>query len=646
MLQSFRRARSSWFVAGFLGIVMIAFIFTGIDRRSGNVQGDAEWVAEAGGETVTAPEFSDMLSRQLARFRQEQQRPDLDMATFIRSGAFDEILGQMIADRAIAAFGREQGLAVSEAMINREIASSPAFQNVAGKFEDMRLRQWLASEKVTESALRRDIATQLMREQLLPPVAAAARAPEGLAREYAAMLLETRSGHVAAVPAAAMGSGPPPSDAEITEFFKRNVARYTIPERRVLRYALFGRADIAAAAQATDAEIQAAYTANAAAYAPKETRTLSQVVLPARAAAESFAAKVAGGTSFAQAASEAGFSASDTAIGQFGREEFARTFPAAVADAAFGAAEGAVTAPVQSPLGWHVIRVDDITTTQGRPIEAVRDELAQQISDRKAIDALLDLVARIEDAVGDGASFEEVARANGLAVQQTAPITARGAAPGVAGYQMPAEVGSLLGTAFDMVEGSDPVVETVAPNQRFALLTVANIAPAAPPPLAEIRAQVQADFIARRAIERARGVANAILAKVDAGMQLGEAAAQAGVPLPPVIPIEARRVDIARPDADAAPPLRAMFGVPAGKARLVPVSEGNGWFVVRTDEVVPGDVSDAPGLVEATRVQLGQVIGMEYGEQFLRAIERQVGVERNAPTIERLRADLSRGALP
>src|SRR5687768_13841425 len=162
MLQTFRRAKSSWFVLGLLGLVMIAFVFTGVDMRGTGPTADAEWLARVDGTPLTVNDVTEEMNRQLARVRQEQQRPDLDMATFVRGGAFESILDQMIADRAIVAFGEEQGLKVPDQMVNREIASAPAFQNLAGKFEDAQMRQWLAQEKKTEKGLRDEIAAQML----------------------------------------------------------------------------------------------------------------------------------------------------------------------------------------------------------------------------------------------------------------------------------------------------------------------------------------------------------------------------------------------------------------------------------------------------------------------------------------------------
>jgi peptidyl-prolyl cis-trans isomerase D len=640
MLSFFRRFLSSWIVLGLLGLVMIAFIITGVGTPTGlgDLSGGPERVAEAGDRRITTPELSQQLNRQLELVRQQQ--PEADMGMLIRTGLFEQVVDQMIAALALNAFADEQGVTASDRMIDGEIASIPAFHNVAGKFDPDVFRRVLEAERVTEEQVRNDFLTQLVQRQVLMPVSGAPKVPEGLARAYSELMLETRTGVVGLVPAQAVGPGAQPSDAEVATYFKQQTERYTIPERRVLRYAAFGRPDVAAAAQATEAEIAAAYKANAAQYGPKETRTVSQLVLPDEGAAKAFAAKVQAGTSFADAATQAGFSPSDTALGPQTREGLARVASPAIAAAAFAIAKGQITAPTRSPLGWHIVRVEDITTTPGRPLAAVRDELAAQISQRKAEEALATLVTRIEDAIADGASFEEVVRNNKLQAQETPPITAGGTAPGIAGFQFPPDLAPVLKPGFDMSSDEDPVVETLTPNQRFAVLQVSRVVAAAPPPFDQVRDRVRADLIQERSLARAGALAKQLADKINAGMPIREAFAKAGVSLPPVQSITAQRRQMMQQQQGAPPPVRMIFSLPKGKTRTLAAPANGGYFVVHVEEIVPGDVSNAPGLVVATQAQFGSVFGAEYAEQFARAAERDVDVERNKGAIKRLRDQL------
>lgn len=644
MLSSFRRGLMAKLMLGVLFLTLVAMVITGFGTGGGGL-GDlgglrAGTVASVGGEKLTTDRLRDETQRQFERLRREQ--PELDMAAFLRRGAIEEVLDQLIDLTAVTVFGREQGVGVSRAMIDRDIASVPAFQDVSGKFDDATFRRILAQERLTEQQLRDDLEARLMQRQLVLPVAGSAYVPNAIAQQYASLLLEQRTGIVGAVPSTAMGAGQEPAAAELAAFYRSNQARYTIPERRVIRYALFGPEQVADATQATDAEIQAAYRQNPA-YAARETRSLSQVVLQNEAAARAFAQKVAGGTAFAAAALQAGYGPSDTALGINSREALAAKSSPAVAAAAFGAAKGATVGPIRSPFGWHVVRVDDVIVSAARPLEAVRGEIAAQVQQRKATNALADLASKIEEAIGDGSSFDEIAAAQKLAIVETVPVTAAGAAPGNPGWQAPPELQPLLEGAFAVEPGDDPAVETVQENQRYALVSVARAIPAAPPPLAQISDRVKADLIARRASERARAVATAIVAKINAGTAPAQAFAQSGVRLPPIQTLTATRRDIARQNAQVPPPLAMMFSLPRGKARLLPAPDGRGWFVVYLDKVVPGDARKEPGLAEAVRGQFASIIGDEYARQFTAAIRASLNVKTNAEAVRKLRAELTTG---
>jgi peptidyl-prolyl cis-trans isomerase D len=394
-----------------------------------------------------------------------------------------------------------------------------------------------------------------------------------MAQRYASLLLEQRQGSVGLVSSEAVAGAYQPTDAEVNAFFTSNRSRYMIPERRVIRYALFGEQQIAAAAQPTEAELQAAYREGQARYGAQETRTLSQVVLPTEAAAREFAAKLGRGTSFADAARQAGFSAADTSVGAQSRAAFERLTSAAVADAAFAAAQGAATAPVRSPLGFHIVRVDAIARKPATPIENVRAELVAQVGERKKQEALADLVTKIEDAIGEGASLEEVAQANGLRVAETPPVTATGLNPAAPDQPLQPELRPLLRATFELSSDEDPLVETLSPTQ-YAIMKVGQVTPAAPPALAQIRDRVRADLIRDRASARARQLAQQLADRINRGTAPAQAFAGAGVRLQPVQRISARRIDIARPGQPVPPPLVMMFSLPKGRARILEAPNG------------------------------------------------------------------------
>jgi peptidyl-prolyl cis-trans isomerase D len=661
MLRSFRSKLSSWLMLGFLVVAVGAIVITGFGTggmgglpTGGSGQSGSETLVEVGSDEIQAAELERLIRRQLEVAR--QQNPELDMGRFLAAGAYDGILNQLVVARALAAFGRANGLVVSDRMIDRVIANIPEFRNFTGQFDENTYRAALQRQRMSEGQLRDEIGNFLMQRQLQMPIGLGARMPEAVAVQYASLMLERRRGTIGVVPIDAVGQGIAPSPQEVAAFYQSNRTRYTMPERRVLRYALIGLEQVAAEGAATDQEIQAFYRQNAQRYGGSETRTLQQVVLPSEAAARQFVQRAAGGANFAAAAQQAGFGASDIALGQQSREQFTSLTNAEAANAVFSAAQGAMVGPLRSELGWHVVRIEGINRATARPIESVRGEIAAEIERSKRRDALGTLIARMEERAEGGASFEEILRQERLAMVETPPVTATGQAPD-ARWQAPAELQPLLRGAFQIdPEDPTPAVETITPNERYAFVSVARVVPATVPPLAEIAERVRSDVVRQRANERARQLAGRIVERINSGVPAARAFAEAGVRLPAPQPVNGRRLDIAQRGREVPPPLVMLFSIPQGRARQLQAPNGAGWFVVHLEQRIPGQATCPRGqnpqqqqanegcrLIQAARQEFGGQAGSEYTEQFARAAQQGLGIERDEPAIARTRQRLTAG---
>jgi len=249
-------------------------------------------------------------------------------------------------------------------------------------------------------------------------------------------------------------------------------------------------------------------------------------------------------------------------------------------------------------------------------------------------------------AAGGAAGVADVAAQRRLPVAQTPPITAAGVAPEQPGFRAAPELAPLLANAFATEAGEDPSIDAIPGANRFAMVAVDRIVPAAPPPLAAVRAQVLADLKVRRAADRARAVAAAIVAKVNAGTPMARAFAEAGIRSGAPRAITARRIDVARANQEIPPPIQMLFSLPQGRARLLAAPQNAGYFVVYLDRIVRGDAGASPGLIEATRTEFSKIAGQEYVEQFVGAIRNGQKVVRDEAGIARLKSQLNGTATP
>ena len=640
MISFFRRALSSWVVLGLLALVLIAFIITGVNTPGGPGGGDGAAIAKVDGSRISGVELLRRLQNQLDSARREQ--PTFDRKTFLATGGFEGVTDALIAGRALERWGGDEGFRISKRLIDAEIAAIPAFRGVTGQFDETTMRTALAQARISEKELRADIAADLIRGQILTPAVAATPAPASLAKPYAGLLLEQRVGSVAIIPFAAVADPRKPSEPEIAAAYKANLAAYTRPEARVLRYALFGAPQVAAQATPTEAEVATYYRENATAYAARESRTLSQVIAPSEAVARSIAAAAKAGAPLSGAAAKAGLEASS--LTDQNRAAYGRLSNEAIAGQVFTAAKGGVIGPAKGAFGWYVVRVEAIGGVAARTLDQVRPEIVATLSKQKAQEALSELGGKIEDAVADGASFAEVAAANKLSVTETPAVLADGAAVDQPGWKAPPELAGLLKPGFEASADDRPTVETIARDQQYALLSVVKIVPPTPLPLAQVHDAVARDLIVKRAAERARAIGERIAAAVNKGVPIVKAMSDSGAKLPPLQPARASQIDLARAQqsgAEIPAPVRALFGLQKGKARLTAAERGGAMFVTVLDNVVPANPAAVQAALDVTRQDLARNLSPELSEQFMRAVQQEVKIQRYPDAIAAVRRQFS-----
>ena len=633
MLSSFRRLSKSAVgtvvVVLFLLAILASFALADLSNiRSGGFGSGGSNLAEVGGEPVTDRDLTAAMRRALNRL--QQQNPEATYAQL--AGDFSDILGQLIDEQAMIAFARDHGFVLSKRLIDAEIANIPQTRGLDGKFNEQAYAAFLQQQQMTDADLRRLLEVALTQRLVLAPAAVEARVPVGVARPYAAMLLEQREGQMSLIPAESFRAGLNPSDGDLQAYYSQNSRRYMVPEQRVLRLARIGP-EQASGAVPTDAEIAAYYKANQTTYGGAENRVISQALVQDKAAADAIASRARSGAAFAAAAAPAGLSAEDVSVGPQTKAEFSNLAGDAVANAAFAAAKGAIVGPIRSDLGWHVIKIDDVRAASGRTLAQARDEISALLATNKRKEALTDLVTKVEDDIADGLSFAEAATASKLPVTVTPAISATGAARSDPAYRFPAELAPALKTGFAMVADDDPEVVTLANDAGYVLVGVERVVESAPAPLAQIRDQVREDWIHRKASDRARAVASEIAAKVARGMAMEKALAEAGVSLPPIQPVNARRLQLTQANADAIAPLRMLFALAEGKSRLVADPQGRGYFVVKTNKITPGNPLSNPALIAQTQAAFTQTAADELAMQFVAAMKADQEVERNEEAI-------------
>ena len=621
MLQSMRKHATSWVVKILFGLLILSFGLWGINDI---FLGERDpTVATVAGTKIPLSQLNDGVKQEIERF-QPIFGGALDSQQAKQLGLVDQALERLIDRAVFNKAANDLGLAVGDQMVLRHIQNEPAFRNALGQFDRSYLQQVLMANNLTEeryvALLRRDLATR----QLAGVVGIDAPVPTVLAESLHRYREESRIADSVVVPANTATTPAPPDEATLAEYYKANSDRFIAPEYRSVSYVAIDPAALAEEIEVSDERLRSEYAARINDFTLRERRDVDQLVLRDEGDAKRIADLMGQGRSLDAAIKESKVTTQIIKLGWVERADLLGEIAAPV----FALKAGQHSAPLKSPLGWHIVRVNGAEEGRVRSFEEVRDQLRKDVAGREAGDAAHNLSIKLEDALAGGASLEEAANQIGMKVAKLPPVESNGlteagkTAPG-----LPPDA-VFLRTVFATPENQESTMLELA-NNVFAVLHVDKVQPAAAKPLEQIKNDLIASWQDEQRRAAAEKRAQALLDKVKGGQTITAAAAadKLAVKTTPAFTRATHESEAGLPEAIKAD----VFSLQPGEAVIGESREG---YVV----AVLKEVRPAPALADEARSRLGdqlaQSIAGDLLDQFAGALRQRYDVEIDRSVID------------
>jgi len=150
----------------------------------------------------------------------------------------------------------------------------------------------------------------------------------------------------------------------------------------------------------TEEALQAAYDAVFAEIPPSTEYNAAHILVATEEEALAIVTRLDAGEDFAAIAQElsldTGSGAAGGELGWFGLGMMVPEFESAVLALAEGGENGAISAPVQSQFGWHIVRLNETRPQEPPTLDDVRAELESQVRSQAIQDSLAELEAAAE----------------------------------------------------------------------------------------------------------------------------------------------------------------------------------------------------------------------------------------------------------
>jgi peptidyl-prolyl cis-trans isomerase D len=379
-------------------VAVLAMSFFGVCDPNQGMKVPAGSAGRVGSEMITGNDFRRAYQKE---FQAESQKAG-------SSGNFDpsatnlsgRVLRQLIDERIMYLEALKAGFRVSDDEVTRDLVEAPVFKDEKGKFSPELLSGYLRNTRHTEASLVEELRRSrsvyrlfnlIMQSQLVGDAAATQNYLLGETKidlDYLKLASSDLKVSVSDEDVSKL-SGSDDGKKKIKEYYDSHQRDFKTEPQVRARHILVGFQG----------------SRNASADAGKRSKD------EARKRAEEVLAKVRGGQDFVKTAKEFTDEAAGKSkggdLGFFSRDMMVKEF----SEAAFALKAGQISEVVESPFGFHVIKVEETKAGKDESLEKATNSIARKIiEDEKRPELLKAQAAKLAEAAGKGSDAVEAVR--------------------------------------------------------------------------------------------------------------------------------------------------------------------------------------------------------------------------------------------
>jgi peptidyl-prolyl cis-trans isomerase D len=619
MLRGLRTASTGWIgktiMAIVVGVLVVAFAAWGIgDIFRGYTR---TYVAIVGSSSITPDQFRTLYQNKLNELSLRLQRPiPPDQARAF--GIDRQVLAQWVNDAALDQLARDLRLGIADDDLKRIITDDPSFHGPGGRFDPDRFRAILQRIGQSEQGYVAETRRETLRRQITGTLSTDIKPPNAQTEALNRYQNEQRDAEYVVLTRATAGEIPPPAPDVLDKYFEQRKVLFRAPEYRKATVLSLTPDAIAATIEIAPAEVKEVYDKNIARFSVPEKRQLQQIIFQDRDEAHKAADRLAGGLSFDDLAKERKLGDKDVDIGLLAKNQIADQ---KVAEAAFALPAGQASGAIDGAFGSTIVRVTKIEPGSTKPFAELEAEIKKGLAAERAKEQVRKLRDKVDEEVGGGAHLDEIAKKLNIPFRAIEAVDRSGRGPDGKPVDLPKGVDVLDGIFSTEVGLDNDALQTQ--DGGTVWYELAAVTPSRDRTLDEVKGEVEARWHDDETMARLTAKAQEISDKINKeGAKLADLAAA------DKLTVEHTKW-LKRNDAPAALPVNAMtvlFNARKGSAVSAEAKDTIERIVmVITDVTVP---TFDPASPDAKKLadQLRDLLVNDLYAQFMQRVETDLAV--------------------
>ena len=515
LLSLMRKHAKSWLIKLLIAIIAVVFVFYfGYSFTSNkNLK-----VAYVNGELISEPEYQktyqDMLDAIRNRYK-DMWDENLIKSLNLRNRALENLIDQRLMTQA----ARRLGLDVTESEIQKAIMSYPAFQ-ANGQFDVGRYRSLLGYNRMKPEDFELDMAQELIDKKLRQFLFAFLDITDLEVRDYYTFMNEKIKISFVPFKTADYKKEIKATPADLESYYKENQKQYRLPKQIKVAFIEIDPEKFKGKVEIAEKEIEGYYEYNKEKFSePKKVRArhilfkLKENASEEEAAAvkkkaESVLAMAKKGEDFAELAKKYSEGPTKANGGDLGFFEKGKMVPA-FEKAAYSLKEGEISDIVRTPFGYHIIKVEEIKEARTKPIEEVRPEIVEAITNNISAELAHEKGLNLTDQMPYDVDLSVFGKEQGFDVKVSDFFASGTAIPGITESE---KMGASL-----FALGKRETSELVQLGNKFYIFQVADSRESFIPELKDVEERVKESYVEAEAEKAARSAAEKYLKELKGG---------------------------------------------------------------------------------------------------------------------------------
>jgi len=449
MLKKIFKAGGKVLIMMMLGLLILSFALWGVgDVLRGNTN---TAVAVIDGEEISEQALRSRLQKEISYMRNYFGNAINDEV--IQSlGLEKKALRDLVNETLLRQETDRLGIILGDKVAVKEIASNESFRATNGEFNAQAFKQFLNNQKESEASYTYKLKKALARQLLMDSLTAAPIIPDEIAEMVYKYENEQRKLSLLKIPFNMIQSVGSPDESELIEYFDREKTKFAAPEYREVTYIVLDKKTAKAEEQITEDDLKQAYEDRLYEFTTPEKRRILHINFDDEETAKQAKTELVAGKDFLQIAKEkVGQDEEDTKFGEVTKAELLKE----IGEVAFALSEGGTSDPVESDLGWHIVKVEEIIIAKQKPYSKVKAGLRKDLIENSSEEIIYSLSTQLEDALAGGTTLEEAGREIGVKVKKIETINEEGKTQiGREVANIPSDE-SFLTTIFATMEGTE-----------------------------------------------------------------------------------------------------------------------------------------------------------------------------------------------